>query len=162
KCLVVPKCRAAIQAQARDAHDRELDGQDIALLARRIVSGRVMYSAHGAVGKRLSVERCSVKRGAVVPKADRVLAGHAGFSGWSAVKCPLTRKTLASHAAGFALLLHSHYAGFTNLAWRVAGWRPSLVGRVACREMGNEKKRNGVALCCSGDGSSHDIGRLGT
>ncbi|MNN45440.1 hypothetical protein D3C81_1597760 [compost metagenome] len=69
--------RAAVEAHARNAQHGELDHQDIALLAGGIVAGRANDGSHCAVRKGLGVELRCVRRGAVVPEADRVLAGHA-------------------------------------------------------------------------------------
>jgi hypothetical protein len=60
--------RAAIQPQTSDAHHGELDRQHIALLAGGIVAGRAM--------DRPRVEPRRLFGAAVLPQADRVLAGH--------------------------------------------------------------------------------------
>src|SRR5207342_774189 len=57
----------AIEAHARHPTHRELDGQDVALLATRKVGRRPMHGANRAVGKRSGVKGGSLLRVIVVP-----------------------------------------------------------------------------------------------
>jgi hypothetical protein len=66
---------AAVEAETRDAGDREFHRQHVALLAGGIVTGCTMDGAHGAVGKGLGVEAGSSLCVLIVPQANRVL-GH--------------------------------------------------------------------------------------
>src|SRR5687768_1272446 len=68
--------RPAIEPDAGDARDGELDGQDVALLAVRIITGGAHHRAHGAVREGFGVELSGLQSGTVVPQADRVFAGH--------------------------------------------------------------------------------------
>src|SRR5690606_15625818 len=77
--FAVFECRAAVQAEARHAHDRELDGEHLPLFAGRKVAGRPMNGCHGAVRERPGIEVGRFFRGVVIPKANDVL-GHRLFS----------------------------------------------------------------------------------
>jgi hypothetical protein len=74
--LGVRKDRPAVQADAGDAGDGEFDRQHVALLAHRVVGGRVEHGADGAVREGGGVELRGFERGAVEPEADGVLGGH--------------------------------------------------------------------------------------
>ncbi|MNN82634.1 hypothetical protein D3C81_1995870 [compost metagenome] len=74
----MPERRPAVKPEARDAHHRELDGQDIALFARRIVARRTKHSPHRAVREGRGIEGRSLQRSAVIPETYRVLADHLG------------------------------------------------------------------------------------
>lgn len=76
--FAVAEGRAAVEAEAGNAHHPELHRQHVTLLAGRVVAGRTMDSQHGAVRKCLGVEGRGLQGGAVVPEADGVLADH----GW--------------------------------------------------------------------------------
>jgi hypothetical protein len=56
--------------------DGELDREDVALLAARVVGRGVVDGAHLAVGERRGIELRRVFGVVVVPQADRVLADH--------------------------------------------------------------------------------------
>jgi hypothetical protein len=45
------KCRAAVEAETKDAGNCEFDRQHIALLAGGVVTGCAVDGSHGAVGK---------------------------------------------------------------------------------------------------------------
>ena len=77
--FAVLELRAAVEAQARDAADGEIDRQHVALLAGRVIAGRAMDGVHRAVGEGLGVEVGRVQRGAVEPQADGVLGDHRRF-----------------------------------------------------------------------------------
>src|SRR5262249_45972909 len=75
--LVVLERRPAIEAEAGNAGDCELDRQHVARLARRIIAGRPMDGFDRAVGKSLGIEPGGSLGVLVVPEADRVLRnGH--------------------------------------------------------------------------------------
>src|SRR5690606_31820955 len=78
ECLGLPESGSAVEADARDAANGEVDGQDVTLLSGRKVAGREHDLADMAVGKRLGVEVRRVERVALEPEADRVLRGHVG------------------------------------------------------------------------------------
>lgn len=77
--------RAAIEAETVDAADRELDGEDIAGLARRIVGGRVVDRRHFAVGKRGRIEARRIEGILIEPQANRIF-GSRSFHGVSLVR----------------------------------------------------------------------------
>ena len=67
KSTAVFERRAAIQAKARSAQHRELDRQQLALLARRVVTRRVVLGADLAVREGFGLELRGFQRGAVFP-----------------------------------------------------------------------------------------------
>ncbi len=71
--LGVREGRPAVQTDAGDAADGEMDDQYIARLARGIVGGRAQDGCHLAVGKDRSIKSCSFLGLSVVPNANRVL-----------------------------------------------------------------------------------------
>ncbi len=76
KGLAVPELRAAVEAEAGDAHDGELHRQHIARIAARIVAGRLVHGGHVTVRKRGGVEARRFMRVLVEPEADGVLWRH--------------------------------------------------------------------------------------
>src|SRR6186713_1784718 len=77
KRLAVLELRAAVETETGNTQHRELDGQDITLLAARVVTGRLEYSGHFTLRKGRGVEARRLLRVLVVPEADRVLWLHA-------------------------------------------------------------------------------------
>ena len=67
---------AAVQPDAGDADDSELDRQDIALLAVGIVARCAQDGANRAVGECFGIEVCGVNGGVLVPQTDRILDGN--------------------------------------------------------------------------------------
>src|SRR5262249_52355276 len=76
KCLTVVEHRAAVEPKTGNAHNGELHGQDIALLAARIVSGRMVNSRHFTIRKGGGVKARRVLCVLVEPQADRILWLH--------------------------------------------------------------------------------------
>src|ERR1700704_2116211 len=71
--FVVFECGTAVQADTRDASNRELDRQHITRFAGWVVAGRAVDSTYHAVGKDLGVETGSSLGVLIVPEANRVL-----------------------------------------------------------------------------------------
>src|SRR6195256_3541334 len=69
----------AVEAETRDAGNREFDHQHIALLAGWVVTGCTVDGTHRAVGKGLGVEAGSSLGVLVVPEANRVLFHYVSF-----------------------------------------------------------------------------------
>src|SRR5258706_297949 len=74
--LALLEGRTAVEAETRNAQDRELHGEDIAGLASREVAGRLANRGHSAVRKGGGIEACGRLGVLVVPEADRVLRVH--------------------------------------------------------------------------------------
>ncbi|MNV65559.1 hypothetical protein D3C71_1582590 [compost metagenome] len=68
--------RPAVEPDAGDAGDGEIDGQHIALFAGGKVCRCMVDGVHRAVREGGGVEGGGVQRGTVEPEADRVLADH--------------------------------------------------------------------------------------
>ena len=68
--------RSAVQAYAWDACDGELDREDVAFLAVRVITGCAVDSADRTVRKGSGIKICGVKRASFIPQANGVLAGH--------------------------------------------------------------------------------------
>lgn len=64
RSLVMLERRPSVKPKARDAYHRELDCQDIVLLARGIIASHEMDSTYRAVRERLGVKRRSIQRSA--------------------------------------------------------------------------------------------------
>ena len=64
RCVRTP---SAIQAEARNAQQREIDRQHLALLARGVVTRRVVLGADLAVREGFGLELRGFQRGAVFP-----------------------------------------------------------------------------------------------
>src|SRR6266702_7536089 len=73
KGLIVLESRAAIQADAGDAHHRKLDREYVALFAIRVVAGGMMNRCHGTVRKSPGVEPGGFFCCAVIQKTNHVL-----------------------------------------------------------------------------------------
>src|SRR4029079_1599478 len=73
KGFVMFEHRTAVEANAGNAGNFKLDRQHVALLAGRIVTGRAMDGAHGAVGKGFGIKSGSGLGILIVPEANRVL-----------------------------------------------------------------------------------------
>lgn len=73
---VVFNVRAAVEADAGNAADRELDNEDVASLARGIVAGRVVDSRHFAIRKRGRIEARRVEGVLIKPEANRVFGNR--------------------------------------------------------------------------------------
>src|SRR6059058_4223071 len=58
KGLAVLERRAAVETETGNAHDGELHGQDFALLAARVIPGRLVNRGHLTVRKRSGIEAC--------------------------------------------------------------------------------------------------------
>src|SRR5262245_6667645 len=71
--------RAAIEADTRDAGNREFDHQHITRLAGWVVTGCTVDGAHRAVRKGLGVETGSSLGVFIVPEANRVLCHAKSF-----------------------------------------------------------------------------------
>src|SRR5688572_6172392 len=71
--FVVLERRSPVEAEARNAHHRKLDGQHVAFLPRRKVSRCAVHCGDGRIGKGLSVEPRRVLGVAIIPKTNRVL-----------------------------------------------------------------------------------------
>src|ERR1051326_9265278 len=69
----------AIEADARNAGNRELDDQHIARLAGRVVAGCTLDGAHHAVGEGRGVETGSRLGVLIVPETNRVLCHCESF-----------------------------------------------------------------------------------
>src|SRR5580693_5421957 len=69
----------AVEADTRDAGNREFDRQHITRLAGWVVTGCTMDGAHYAVGKRLGVKPGSSLGVLIVPEANRVLCHCESF-----------------------------------------------------------------------------------
>src|SRR5262249_25312912 len=76
KGLAVPECRAAVETEAGNAKNGELHRQHIALLAARIITGRLVNSAYLTIREGGGVESRRLKRVLVEPEADGVLWLH--------------------------------------------------------------------------------------
>src|SRR5205814_2727523 len=76
KGLAVPEHRAAVETETRNAQNGELHRQLVALLAARIVTGRLVNSGHFTIRKGGGVEARRLMRVLVEPEADRVLWFH--------------------------------------------------------------------------------------
>jgi hypothetical protein len=63
----------AVETETGNAQDGELHRQHIALLAARIVTGRIVNSSYFTIRKGGDVEARRLKRVLVEPEADRVL-----------------------------------------------------------------------------------------
>ena len=74
--LVVLDAGPTVKPQAGNAHHGELNGQDITLLARRVVSRRAVDRTDGGVGKGPGVEPRRLLGIALVPEANRVLGNR--------------------------------------------------------------------------------------
>src|SRR5437016_9414399 len=69
----------AVEAETRDAGNREFDRQHVALLAGWVVTGCAVDGTHRAVGKGLGVEAGSSLGVLIVPEANRVLCHYVSF-----------------------------------------------------------------------------------
>src|SRR5690606_14190750 len=76
EALALGKLGAAVQAEAGDAADGELDGEHVAFLAAGKVGGRLADGGDLAVGEGPCVELCGLFGVLVEPQADRVLRCH--------------------------------------------------------------------------------------
>src|SRR5258708_6965892 len=76
KGLAVPELRAAVETKTVNAQDGELHRQYVALLAARVVTGRLVNSGHFTIRKGRGVEARRLLRVLVEPEADRVLWLH--------------------------------------------------------------------------------------
>src|SRR6202035_4977612 len=76
KGLGVPKLRAAVETETRNAQDGELHRQHIALLAARIITGSLVNRGYFTIRKGGCVEARRLMRIFVEPEADRVLWVH--------------------------------------------------------------------------------------
>src|SRR5688572_9866837 len=76
KGLAVLELRAAVETETGNAQNGELHRQHIALLAARVVTGRLVNSGHCTIRKGGSVEARRLMRVLVEPEADRVLWLH--------------------------------------------------------------------------------------
>src|SRR5215471_16574973 len=74
--LAVPERRAAVETETGNAKNGELYRQHIALLAARIVTGRIVNSGYFAIREGGGVEPRRLKRVLIEPEADRVLWLH--------------------------------------------------------------------------------------
>src|SRR5262249_31697929 len=73
KGFAVPELWAAVESETRDAQHSEVHREHIALLAARVVTGRLVNSGHFTIGKGGGVEaRCHL-RVFVEPEANRDL-----------------------------------------------------------------------------------------
>src|SRR5262249_27799126 len=71
--LVMFERRTAVEADARDAGDREFDNQHVTRFAGRVVTGRTVDGAYRAVRKGLGVEAGGSLGVLIVPQTNRVL-----------------------------------------------------------------------------------------
>src|SRR5215203_827424 len=78
--LAMREPRAAVETKTGNAENGELHRQHIALLAARVVTGRVVNGRHVTVRKRGGVEARRLMRVLVEPEADRVLWLHLRIS----------------------------------------------------------------------------------
>src|SRR5439155_21870075 len=76
KGLAVLERRAAVETETGNAQNGELHRQHIALLAARVVTGRLVNSGHFTIRKGGGVEARRLMRVLVEPEADRVLWLH--------------------------------------------------------------------------------------
>src|SRR4030095_12869685 len=76
KGLAVPELRAAVETETGNTQNGELYRQYIALLAARVVTGRLVNSGHFTIRKGGGVEARRLMRVLVEPEADRVLWLH--------------------------------------------------------------------------------------
>ena len=72
----MPELRAAVDTETGNTQNGELHRQYIALLAARVVTGRLVNGGHFTVRKGGSVEARRLMRVLVEPEADRVLWLH--------------------------------------------------------------------------------------
>jgi hypothetical protein len=75
------KLRAAIEADARDANDGELNRQHVAFLAVRIIPRRAIHGADGALGECCGIEARGGFCVAPVPETDGIFCSWAGPGG---------------------------------------------------------------------------------
>ena len=73
ECFVVLERRSAIEPDAGNAHNGELDRHHIPFLPRRKVSRCAVRRANSGIGKRLGIEACRVLYVTVASKTNRVL-----------------------------------------------------------------------------------------
>src|SRR5687767_15852715 len=78
KGLAVLELRAAVETETGNAQDGELYRQLIALLAARVIRGRLVNSGHSTIRKGGGVEARRLMRVLVEPEADRVFWFHVG------------------------------------------------------------------------------------
>src|SRR4029453_18515497 len=76
KGLAVLELRAAVETETRNAQNGELHRQHIALLAARVVTGRLVNGGHFTIRKGGGVEARRLMSVLVEPEADRVLWLH--------------------------------------------------------------------------------------
>src|SRR4029450_5203570 len=76
KGLAVPERRAAVETETGNTQNGELHRQYIALLAARVVTGRLVNSGHCTIRKGGGVEARRPMRVLVEPEADRVIWLH--------------------------------------------------------------------------------------
>src|SRR6201993_111003 len=79
ECFVMLERGTAVEADTRNAGNREFDHQRIARLAGWVVTGCTVDGAHHAVGKGLGIEARSILRILIVPEANSVLSHHESF-----------------------------------------------------------------------------------
>src|SRR5215472_18877678 len=72
----MPERRAAVETETGNAKHGELHRQHLALLAARIVTGRLLNSGYFTIREGGGVEARRLKRVLVEPEADRVLWLH--------------------------------------------------------------------------------------
>src|SRR5687768_2230114 len=77
KGLALLELRAAVETETGNAENGEFHRQHIALLAARVVTGRLVNSGHFTIRKSSGVEARRVLRVLVEPETDRVLWLHA-------------------------------------------------------------------------------------
>src|SRR6266498_216763 len=75
--LAVPERRAAVETETGNAQNGELHRQHIALLAARVVAGRLVNGGHFTIRKGGGVEARRVDRVLVEPETNRILWLHA-------------------------------------------------------------------------------------
>src|SRR5207244_10651953 len=80
KGVAVLERGSAVETETRNPQNRELHHQFIALLAARVVAGRLVNGGHFGIRKGGGVEACRLMRVLVEPEADRVLWFHVACS----------------------------------------------------------------------------------
>src|SRR3984893_12863065 len=76
KGLAVLERRTAVETETGNAQNSELHRQFIALLAARVVTGRLVNSGHCTIRKGRGIEARRLMRVLIEPEADRVLWLH--------------------------------------------------------------------------------------
>src|SRR5699024_2234449 len=98
--FAVLELRTAVETDTGNAQNRECHGDDLALLAGRVVAGRLVHSSEFAVWKGGGVEARRLMRIVVVPESDRILRFHVRIYSTIVLKPPCAMRLMSKGMSG--------------------------------------------------------------